>query len=261
MSLHMDVKYEYKEMPYEIVFNKEDVDAFYTSKRDIYEPEAGETIFIIARHGENESNVARTFDGRTLNLPLTAKGHAQGEKAGKKLSNKVTHIDHVITTPMCRTHQTAMKMLEAFPESQPEFTKDSRLLERHVGKYEGGPLEALEPTNKEDKRISAAPELSFEEKMRFSPEENEIETYASIWERAHESLQQNGSELKGKVVLAVTHSGTIRSIYWHLTQQLGFFVPYANFKPDNGAYMIVSVKDGEMTLLETDDINIIPPKS
>lgn len=260
MSLYMNVKYEYEEKSYKTIFNKEDVDAFYTSKRDIYEPLAGETIFVIARHGENQSNVDRTFDGRTLNLPLTVKGYAQGEKAGVKLSNKVTHIDHVITTPMCRTHQTAMKMLEAFPLSQPEFTVDSRFLERSVGKYEGGPLIALEPTNKEDKRVSASPELSFEEKMRFTPEENVIESYASIWERAHESLQQASSDLKGKVVLTVTHSGTIRSVYWHLAQQLGFFVPYANFKPDNGAYMIVSVKDGKMTLLETDEINIIPPK-
>lgn len=243
------------------VYDEAVINSFYVDRRDRYEPKDGETIFIIARHGENESNVAGTFDGRTLNLPLTAKGYAQGEKAGQKLKNKVTHIDHVITTPMCRTHQTATKILEAFPLSQPEFIVDNRLLERHVGKYEGGPLDALEPTNREDKRISAAPELSFEEKMNFSPEVNEIESYASIWKRAHESLEQTGSKLKGKVVLAVTHSGTIRSIYWHLAHQLGFFVPYANFKPDNGAYMVVSVKDGEMTLLETDDIKIISQKN
>jgi len=45
----------------------------------------------------------------------------------------------------------------------------------------------------------------------------------------------------------------MRSMYWHLAKD---FVPYANFKPDNSSYMAVSVKDGEMNLLET-DIRII----
>lgn len=260
MSISEYAGYTYLETDYKILKTQEEVDSCFTQKRKIYEPEAGETILVIARHGENESNAAKppTYDGRTLNLPLTVKGLGQGEKAGQKLSNKVTHIDHVVTTTMCRTVQTANEMLKAFPGSLPEFTEDKGLLERNAGKYEGGLLKALEPTNKLDKSVSASTEKTFEEKMRFSPEEGEIESYASVWERAHESLQHYGSELKGKVVLAVTHSGTMRSIYWHLTQKLGFFVPYANFKPNNGAYMIVSVKNGEMTLLDTEDINIIP---
>ena len=146
----------YADIQHKIVYNKADVESFYKNKQEIYEPEDGETIIIIARHGENESNIARTYDGRTLNKPLTPKGHEQGENAG---------------------------------------------------------------------------------------------------------LQQRSSELKGKVVLVVTHSGTIRSIYWHLAHQLNFFVPYVHFKPKNGAYMIVSVKNGEMTLRETNDISIIPPAS
>ena len=249
--------YQYPDTKYEIVQTAEEVDKFYTNKRAVYEPAVDETIFVIARHGENESNVAKTYDGRTLNLPLTPKGHEQGVKAGEKLSAKITRIDHVITTSMCRTHQTATEILKAFPQSQPEIRVDNRFLERYVGKFEGGPQKALEPTNKLDKQVSSSLELSFEEKMKFSPGEG-IESYASIWQRAHEGLQQSGRELKGKVVLIVTHSGTMRSIYWHLTQKLGFFVPYVHFKPDNGAYMIISVKDREMTLLETEDIKILP---
>lgn len=257
MSFDANYTYNYQSKQCEIIFDKEAAESFYNKKQEVYECKDGETIFIIARHGENESNVAGTYDGRTLNLPLTEKGYVQGELAGKKLSKKFTHIDRVITTPMIRTHQTATKILEAFPLTQSIFTEDSGFLERYVDKYEGGPLKALEPTNKEDKKISASKELSFEEKMKFSPEEG-IESYASIWARAYKSLQQAHSESKGQIVLAVTHSGTIRSIYWHLTQELGFFIPYENFKPDNGAYMIVSIKNGEMTLLETDDINIMP---
>lgn len=248
--------YQYKEAKYEIVQTPQEVDQFFISKREMYNPENEETIFIIVRHGENESNIAKTYDGRTLNLPLTQKGYAQGEAVGKKLCKQVTHIDHVITTSMCRTYQTAKEILKAFSLCQPVFFEDNRFLERDVGKYEGGTLEALEATNKEDKRVSSSLEISFEDKMKFKPEDG-IESYASIWNRVHAGLQQSSLQLNGKVVLAVTHSGTIRSIYWHLTQKLGFFVPYENFKPDNGAYMIVSVKDGDMTLLETDDFKII----
>lgn len=250
-------EYQYKEVNYEIVQTPEEINRFFTNQRDVYEPEEGETIFIIARHGENESNVAKTYDGRTLNLPLTPKGHIQGEEAGRKISKKVAHVDHVITTSMCRTQQTAIEILKAFPLSQPGVNVDERFLERYMGKYEGGTQLAMEPSNKEDKRVSASLEFSFEYKMKFKPEED-LESYAEIWERVYEGMQENALELKNKVVLVVSHSSTIRSIYWHLTQKLGFFVPYENFRPENGAYMIVSVKDGDINLLETGDFQFIP---
>lgn len=249
------------EITNKIVQTPQEVDRFFTHKRPKYEPVDGETIFIIARHGENESNVADTYDGRTLNLPLTGKGFLQGLAVGQKLKNKVTHIDHVILTRMCRTYQTSLGILNAFPYSRAGFTEDNRFFERNVGRFEGGTLDALKPTNKQDKEISSSPTKSFQEKMNFSPDVKNIETYASIWKRVQESLQERSGEHKGKVVLAVTHSGTIRSIYWHLTQKLGFFVPYKNFKPDNGAFMIVSVKNGEMELLETDNFEIIPSQT
>jgi broad specificity phosphatase PhoE len=257
VDLATDYQYQYPDTHYEIVTTPEAVDSFYKAKQEIYEPVEGETIFIIARHGEAEANVTRAYDGRTLNLSLTEKGVKQGVEAGVKLKEKVLHIDHVITTSMCRTDQTAEEMLKAFPESQPSHSVDTRFLERYVGKYEGHALTELEFANKQDKKISTLPELTFEAKMRFSPEEGEIESYASIWERVHNGIQENGSALQGRVVLVVTHSGTMRSIFWHLTQKLGFFVPYANFKPDNGAFMIISVKDGEISLLETQKITIL----
>ena len=259
MSASINYNYQYpsREKLYELVKTPGADAKFYQAKQDKYEPAEGETIFIIARHGENVSNVNKTYDGRTLNLPLTLKGVKQGENAGKGLKGKITHIDHVITTSMVRTDETAAEMLKAFPDSHPSHSVDTRFMERNAGKYEGGPLTELEFTNKKDKATSASTALSFEEKMQYSPEEGVIESYASIWTRAHEGIQENASELKGRVVLIVTHSGTMRSIYWHLTEKLGFFVPYANFKPDNGAYMIVSVKDGEISLLETQEINII----
>lgn len=258
MPIDCDTQYQYPQKPYVYVCDKDAVESFY-HKQETYQSEEGETIFIIARHGENESNVAGTYDGRTLNLPLTPKGMAQGQSVGQKLSEKVSHIDHVIITPMIRTHQTAMKIMEAFPSNQPVFVEDDRFLERFVDKYEGRPLKDYEKINKTERKISSSTELSFEEKMKYVVEEG-IESFAAVWERVYASLQQNSAELKNKVVLIITHSGTMRSIFWHLTQELGFFVPYDNFKPDNGAYIIVSAKNGQYTLLDSDDIQIIPPQ-
>lgn len=249
---------------YKIIDTEEQVDSFFFNKRDVYEPVDGETIFVIARHGENESNVARTLDGRTLNLPLTFKGYQQGEKAGQKLSQKVTHIDHVIVNDMQRTRQTAEKMLEAFPESRPAYTNSANFLERFLGQYEGKTIKEYEPINLVEKALSKDASVSFEDKMRFTPNpdapiEYRIESYATIWNRVLSGLQKNSLQHQGKIVLIVSHSGTLRSIYWHLAKQLGFFVPYENFKPDNGAYMIISAKNGKFSLLETNDVKIIPP--
>lgn len=242
---------------YKTVTTVEEVNHFLPKQRDIYIADEGETIYIIVRHGENESNVNRTYDGRTLNLPLTEKGIQQGRLTGEKLSKKFKNIDAVIVNTMQRTSQTAKAILEAFPNSEPKFIQDESFLERYVGiKYEGGSLKDLEPTNKLDKDVSSSSKLTFEEKMAFVPEEG-IESYGNIWKRAHQGLQKQGENLKGKVVLVITHSGTIRSLYWHLTQKLGFFVPYKNFKPDNGASMIVSVKEGNLNLLETNNIKIV----
>lgn len=261
MSIHSDFKYLYEDKPYRTVDTQTDFEALFTCKQESYEPAADETLFIITRHGENQSNVNNTYDGRTLNLPITLKGREQAQKAGVKLSGKITHIDHVITNSMSRTHDTAKEILMAFPESQPEFTQDERFLERNSGKYEGGPLTALVPNNKEDKRISASRDHSFEEKMKFSPEPDEIETYASVWARNFECIQETSSKLKGKVVLVVTHSGDMRADLWHLLHAAGGFVSYGNSKPGNCASIIASVKNGVITMHETLGITITPTAS
>jgi broad specificity phosphatase PhoE len=223
-----------------------------------YIPEASEVVFVFIRHGENLSNIQRTYDGRTLNLPLTDKGKVQGQNAGKALSARIDRIDHVITNAMCRTKETAEQALTAFSSSAPTHSETSGFMERWVGHFEGELLSEFESTQKKDKETSANPDLSFEAKMEFSPIPGEVEAYGEIWRRVCITVEKTAAELKGRVVLAVTHSGTMRSIYWHLTKELGIFVPYDNFKPNNGAFMIVSVKEGKMTLMETHDIEIVP---
>lgn len=239
------------------------VEACFREKQDFYAPQ-NETYFVIMRHGENLSNVQKTLDGRTLNLPLTEKGFEQGRRLGGTLKHKISQFDLIITTSMQRTDQTAQAVLQAFDSIPPKIV-DDRYLERYVGKYEGMFQTAYEENSRKEKEASASSTLTFQEKMEFVPEEG-IESVSEVWKRASEALMQkslnlkDGSslKLKGKVVGVVTHSGTIRAIYWYLTQKLGFFIPYANFKPDNGAYLILSRNKEELKLLETGDIRIIP---
>lgn len=261
MSIDTKYEYHYPLTDAKTVFSQEIVDSHFIGKQDDYKPKEDETILIFVRHGQNESNVERKFGGRTIDTPLTLLGYEQSGKTGEKLKAKVSRIDHVITSTMCRTSQTARKILELFSSSvEPKFAADLRLEERNAGEYEGKSLDLYAEVNVHDKKTSASTTLTFKEKMEFSPGQG-VESYASVWNRAQECLYATCIELKGKVVLSVADSGVFRSIYWHLSQQLGFFTPYDNFKPDNGSYMIISVKTASITLLETDGVKIIPPTS
>lgn len=261
MSIDSFSPYVYGKAPCNIVTDPQIIDSALIHKTPgKYKPKADETIFVFIRHGENLSNVNRTYDGRTLNLPLTGKGHDQGRETGKFLATRVDHIDNVIVNAMVRTQETAERVLESFPESSPEFSLTSGFMERYAGRFEGDLLKNIEFTNSQDKKTSADPTLSFEEKMNFSPMPGEMESYGEIWRRVYHTLQNTASELKGRVVVAVTHSGIMRSIFWHLMQELNVFVPYENFKPNNGASIYVSVKNGNITLLETYDFEFIPSK-
>lgn len=257
MSCDAIPKYQYTETEPVIVQTPKAVDSFFKSKRDIYEPDADETILIFVRHGQNLSNVAQLFGGSTLDWPLTPLGKDQSLDAGVKISKKVKRIDHIITPTMGRTHETAREILKAFPNSNPEHVQDARLEERDVGIYEGLPLTEIKHLNVKDRKRSSSKTHSFENKMKYTPHKKEIESYAEVWERAHQCLQETCVKFKGKVVLTVLDSGTFRAIYWHLTQKLGFLVPYDNSKPENGSFGIITVKNSEMTLHETEGVRII----
>ncbi len=242
-----------------IIKTNSELDAYLApQKRAHYNPNTDETILIVVRHGQNESNAARLFGGRTLDGSLTALGIEQSQAAGKELKNRIAGIDRVVTAKMCRTTETAQQILSIFPSSQPEYevASDDALEERWVGKYEGQDLDLYAEANRLDKEASENPEISFEDKMNYSPDRGNIETYREVFDRFSGHLQGTCKEMKGRVVLAVVDSGVFRSFLWHLGAKLGFYVTYAGSKPENGSFGIISVKDGEMSLLDLHKVKL-----
>lgn len=90
-------------------------------------------IFLV-RHGETEWNAAGRFQGR-LDSPLTARGVAQAEACGRRLSMIATDVDAIFASPLGRTRQTAsiIKGVADLPETR----WDSRLAEVSVGSWDG----------------------------------------------------------------------------------------------------------------------------
>ena len=86
------------------------------------------SILYLLRHGESQGNVARVFDARKLDSPLTAVGHAQIQSAARLLSG----IDFaaVHTSPLERARVTAEAVCR--PHNRTPVVTDD-LLEVDVG--------------------------------------------------------------------------------------------------------------------------------
>jgi broad specificity phosphatase PhoE len=88
------------------------------------------------RHGKSEMNMLNIFSGHT-DSPLSAEGIEQAKKAGK--AAKHLHIDHIISSPLSRAHDTAKYIAQeiGFPAKDVEL--NSLLIERNFGSMEGQP--------------------------------------------------------------------------------------------------------------------------
>jgi broad specificity phosphatase PhoE len=90
------------------------------------------------RHGETEANANGVITG-SLETPLTEKGRQQAKEAG--LSAKSHGIDHIICSPLGRTHETALIIADAIGFPAEKIELNSLFVERHFGEMEGQPYD------------------------------------------------------------------------------------------------------------------------
>ena len=64
------------------------------------------SILILMRHGQSIWNLQNRFTGG-VDVPLTRKGIKQAKKAGKELKNLGISIDHVYSSKLSRSVETA----------------------------------------------------------------------------------------------------------------------------------------------------------
>ena len=95
---------------------------------------------ILARHAETVFNAAARMQGQMAHTPLTRAGLAQAETMGEALAaylgESAADID-IWASPAGRTLQTAAIVAEHLGRSYFSIRTDPRLLEIHVGAWEG----------------------------------------------------------------------------------------------------------------------------
>lgn len=88
---------------------------------------------LLARHGQTDANADGRIQGRGLDLPLNAWGRAQAERLAAHLAP--LPLDHVYTSSLLRTRQTAAPLLACRPDLSATALAD--LDEMDWGVYEG----------------------------------------------------------------------------------------------------------------------------
>lgn len=86
----------------------------------------------LARHGESEANLSRTFSNRDAWHPLTARGEADAHRLARLLQNEGITVLH--TSPIVRARQTA-EIVGAHLDLRVEMAEALR--EWDVGAWEG----------------------------------------------------------------------------------------------------------------------------
>ena len=98
------------------------------------------SILILMRHGQSIWNLQNRFTGG-IDVPLTRKGIKQAKKAGKELKKMGISIDHVYSSKLSRSIETARCVMNNLGSSNinKQIIKVSALNERFYvdlsGKY------------------------------------------------------------------------------------------------------------------------------
>jgi len=109
----------------------------------------GLTLYF-CRHGETEANVAKRFQGRTVDTPLTPLGLAQAADIGKILDREAGVRPDLtfISSPLPRARKTMEIIREGVGLPLVGYMMDARLLEINLGSWDGLTAEearALDP--------------------------------------------------------------------------------------------------------------------
>jgi broad specificity phosphatase PhoE len=107
------------------------------AKRILKLPE-GLTLYF-SRHGETEANVAKRFQGHTIDTPLTGRGLQQTKTIAKILKR---HVDDpaklkYVASPYPRTRLTMMLVRDHLGLPPDAFKTDKRISEIDLGEWDG----------------------------------------------------------------------------------------------------------------------------
>lgn len=94
-------------------------------------------MIYFVRHGESEANAADVLAGSQIDSPMTEKGRAQVGQAIEYIKQHGIKIDHIVSSPMIRTRETAEMIAQAIGINPKSITYDPRLIEHDCGSLTG----------------------------------------------------------------------------------------------------------------------------
>ena len=93
-------------------------------------------ILVVLRHGQSTWNELNLFTG-WHDVPLSAKGEAEADAAGRTLRDAGLRFDVVYTSLLSRAIETNRRALETLGQADLPVHSDWRLNERHYGALQG----------------------------------------------------------------------------------------------------------------------------
>ena len=164
------------------------------------------SILILIRHGQSIWNLQNRFTGG-IDVPLTRKGIKQAKKAGKELKKLGISIDHVYSSKLSRSVETArfiISNLESLNKNK-KITQVFALNERDYGDLSGKYKDELVKTYGEKKV------LEWRRSYRIKPPGGE--NLEDVLKRVKPFLNKKIIPLlkKGKNVLCVAHGNALRA--------------------------------------------------
>jgi len=95
------------------------------------------TELILTRHGVTDWNRELRFQGQ-VDVPLNATGHEQARRLARRLAEEAVVADHLVSSDLVRTRQTAAPVLGALlPQLHIDALTDPGLREQDFGLVDG----------------------------------------------------------------------------------------------------------------------------
>lgn len=194
-----------------------------------------QTTICFVRHGQTNINHLKMIQGRKDHL-LNDTGRLQAKETGLYLKEHDSNFDYIYCSPLSRAHETAciIKDLIGF---KGEVIKDESFIERDFGDADGQPIT----------------EEIF--KYIIRDEINNLEKSYEIQKRVSDGVFKLHNRHKGKRILIVAHSHTIKGLLTFIDKNRTFLDPLMNCSM---SYFNVIDDENNNSKIIIDKVNITP---
>ncbi|WP_119965484.1 histidine phosphatase family protein [Simplicispira lacusdiani] len=201
------------------------------------------TEFILIRHGETDWNRELRFQGQ-VDVPLNATGHEQARRLAQRLRSEGVAPDHLASSDLERTRQTAQPLLDALlPGLRMDELTDPGLREQHFGVVDGMRVQDIKARHPD----AWAGWLRFQADSGMPGGETTRQFHARAMAALHRLAQQH----VGRTVVVVTHGGVLDMV-WRTARGLGLDGPRQSDIP-NAALNRVRLRGDAIDILHWAD--------